>query len=254
MSIPLYPDLSGAAVIVTGGASGIGAALAAGFAAQGARVAFLDRDREAGLYTAEKLSAEARHPVRFHEVDLADVPAAKAAIEAAIAGLGGLNVLVNNAGWDDRHDIHDVTEEYWDRNQAINLRQMFFCAQTAAPALAAAGGGSIVNLSSIAFLLNMPDLPSYAAAKAGIIGLTKGLAGRLGPEGTRVNALLPGMVITERQKRLWLTEDGIAAMLARQCLKRVLVAEDMVGPCLFLASSASCAITAQSIIADGGVF
>lgn len=250
----LYNDLRDAGVIVTGGASGIGAALVEAFAAQGAKVAFLDRDVPAGEALAASLSATARHAVAFHAVDLADVAALKETMQAAVDGLGGLKVLVNNAGWDDRHDLDDVNEDYWDHNQAVNLRQMFFCVQAAAPALREAVSGAIVNLSSIAYLLNMPDLPSYAAAKAGIIGLTKSLAGRLGPEGIRVNALLPGMIVTERQKELWLTEEGMAAMVARQCLKRVLVAEDMVGPCLFLASSASGAITAQSIIADGGVF
>lgn len=252
--IALYNDLRDAGVIVTGGASGIGAAVAEAFVAQGAKVAILDRDGDAGKARATALSSGSRHAVHFHQVDLADVTALKSAMKQAMSDLGSLKVLVNNAGWDDRHDLDDVTEEYWDHNQAVNLRQVFFCVQAAAPQLRQATGGAVVNLSSIAYLLNMPDLPSYAAAKAGIIGLTKSLAGRLGPDGIRVNALLPGMIVTERQKELWLTEKGMAAMVARQCLKRVFVAEDMVGPCLFLASSASGAITAQSIIADGGVF
>lgn len=253
-SAATYPDLKDAPVLVTGGASGIGAALVEAFAAQGARVGFLDRDAAAGAGLVERLAGQHAHAVRFFAVDLADTLALNAAMQAAIPELGGLQVLVNNAGWDDRHDLDEVTEEYWDNNQAVNLRQMFFAVQAAAPALRQARGGAIVNLSSIAYLLNMPDLPSYAAAKAGIIGLTKSLAGRLGPEGIRVNALLPGMIVTERQKELWLTEEGVSAMVARQCLKRILVADDMTGPCLFLASAASGAITAQSIIADGGIF
>lgn len=248
-----YADLEDRAVLVTGGASGIGASLVAAYADQGARVAFLDRDHAAGEALAASLAPNARHAPLFFPVDLADVSALKQAVGDAIRALDGLGVLVNNAGFDDRHDLDDVTEEYWDANQAVNLRQMFFCAQAAAPALRRAGG-AIVNMSSIAYLLNMPDLPSYAAAKAGIIGLTKSLAGRLGPDGIRVNAILPGMIVTERQKKLWLTEDGIAAMVARQCIRRVLVAEDMAGPCLFLSSAASGAITAQAIIADGGIF
>ena len=248
-----YADLEDRAVLVTGGASGIGASLVAAYADQGARVAFLDRDHAAGEALAASLAPDARHAPLFFPVDLADVSALKQAVGDAIRALDGLGVLVNNAGFDDRHDLDDVTEEYWDANQAVNLRQMFFCAQAAAPALRRAGG-AIVNMSSIAYLLNMPDLPSYAAAKAGIVGLTKSLAGRLGPDGIRVNAILPGMIVTERQKKLWLTEDGIAAMVARQCIRRVLVAEDMAGPCLFLSSAASGAITAQAIIADGGIF
>lgn len=249
-----YEDLNNAAVLISGGASGIGAALVSAFAAQGARVAFLDRDEPSALSLVATLSSTSKHPVLFRQVDLCDVDAQRQAMADMIDALGGLKVLVNNAGWDDRHDHETVTEAYWDHNQAINLRQIFFAIQAATPALKAAGNGSIVNMSSIAFLLNMPELPSYAAAKAGIIGLTKSLAGRLGPDGVRVNALLPGMIVTERQKKLWLSEESMAAMVARQCLKRVLVAEDMAGPCLFLASSASAAITAQSIIADGGVF
>ncbi|MFC0482158.1 SDR family NAD(P)-dependent oxidoreductase [Gellertiella hungarica] len=248
-----YTDLEEAPVLVTGGASGIGAALVSAFAAQDARVAFLDRDEEAANALLASLRDKVRHRPGFFKVDLADIDALKRAVTDAVGALGGLRVLVNNAGWDDRHDLDSVTETYWDENQAINLRQIFFTVQAAAPALRAAGG-AIVNMSSIAYLLNMPDLPSYAAAKAGIVGLTKSLAGRLGPEGIRVNAVLPGMIVTERQKKLWLTEEGIAAMVRRQCVKRVLVAEDMAGPCLFLASAASGAITAQSIIADGGIF
>ena len=248
-----YGDLDQAPVLITGGASGIGAALVAAFAAQGARVAFLDRDRPAAERLIAGLSGTVSATPLFYPVDLRDTEALKATIHAAASTLGGLRVLVNNAGWDDRHDLDHVTEAYWDENQAINLRQIFFAVQAAAPFLTQAGG-AIVNMSSIAYLLNMPDLPSYAAAKAGIIGLTKSLAGRLGPEGIRVNAILPGMIVTERQKALWLTEEGIAAMVARQCIKRVLVAEDMAGPCLFLASSASGAITAQTLIADGGIF
>lgn len=248
-----YGDLDQAPVVITGGASGIGAALVEAFAAQGARVAFLDRDAAEAERLMAALHGRVAHTPRFEPVDLRDVAAVGEAVRRAASSVGGIRILVNNAGWDDRHDIETVTEAYWDENQAINLRQIFFTVQAALPFLKE-GGGSIVTMSSIAYLLNMPDLPSYAAAKAGIIGLTKSLAGRLGPEGIRVNAILPGMIVTERQKKLWLTEDGIAAMVARQCLKRVLVAEDMAGPCLFLASSASGAITAQTLIADGGIF
>lgn len=248
-----YGDLDQAPVLITGGASGIGAALVSAFAEQGARVAFLDRDIEAAERLVAALSPRVGFPPRFLPVDLRQTEALQKAVADAAAMLGGLRVLVNNAGWDDRHDLDDVTEAYWDENQAINLRQIFFTVQAAAPHLREKGG-AIVNFSSIAYLLNMPNLPSYATAKAGIVGLTKSLAGRLGPEGIRVNAILPGMIVTERQKALWLTEESIGAMVARQCLKRVLVAEDMAGPCLFLASNASGAITAQTLIADGGIF
>ncbi|OJT96346.1 MAG: 3-oxoacyl-ACP reductase [Rhizobium sp. 63-7] len=248
-----FPDLEGAGVIVTGGSTGIGAALVEAFALQGARVGFLDIAVAEGEALVERLGAGVAHAPVFEAVDLRDIAATRQSVERLAAALGSIRVLVNNAAWDDRHDIDAVTEDYWDDNQAINLKPVFFLSQAVVPHLRRAGGGAIVNFSSIAFLLNMADVPAYAAAKAGIIGLTKSLAGRLGPDNIRVNAILPGMIVTERQKKLWLTEEGIETMVARQCLKRPLVAEDMVGPCLFLSSACSGAITAQTIIADGGL-
>ncbi|MFF2320683.1 SDR family NAD(P)-dependent oxidoreductase [Agrobacterium sp. NPDC058088] len=248
-----FPDLKDAGVLVTGGGSGIGASLVEAFAMQGAKVSFIDIAERPSVALVERLAATAPHPVHYFKADLSKIDAIRHTVDTAAAATGGIKVLVNNAAWDDRHDVDSVTEAYWDANQAINLKQMFFTAQAALPHLRQAKDASIVNFSSISFLLNMGELPSYAAAKAGIIGLTKSLAGRLGPENIRVNTLLPGMIVTERQKELWLTDEGITATTARQCLKRTLVAADLSGPCLFLASSASGAITAQSIIVDGGL-
>ncbi|MDA5632076.1 MULTISPECIES: SDR family NAD(P)-dependent oxidoreductase [Rhizobium/Agrobacterium group] len=248
-----FPDLKDAGVLITGGGSGIGASLVEAFAMQGAKVAFIDIAEEPSAALVQRLAGVAPHPVHFFKTDLSDIPAIGRTVDAAASATGGIKVLVNNAAWDDRHDINTVTEAYWDANQAVNLKQMFFTVQAALPHLRQAKNASIVNFSSISFLLNMGELPSYAAAKAGIIGLTKSLAGRLGPDNIRVNTLLPGMIVTERQKDLWLTDEGIAATTARQCLKRTLVAADLAGPSLFLASSASSAITAQSIIVDGGL-
>lgn len=248
-----HPDLAGKSVLITGGATGIGAALTSAFAAQGARVFFIDIADEPGRDLASSLSRSSRHPVTFLHADLRQVAETQAAVDEAARATGTLSVLVNNAGWDDRHDVDSVTEAYWDESQAINLKQIFFTSQAALPYLRKAPGAAIVNFSSISYLLNMGDLPSYATAKAGIVGLTKSLAGRLGSEGIRVNAILPGMIFTERQKRLWLTDDGIAEIVGRQCLKRVLTAEDVVGPCLFLASAAAAGMTAQTMIIDGGL-
>ncbi|MFK3778003.1 SDR family NAD(P)-dependent oxidoreductase [Agrobacterium sp. NPDC089420] len=248
-----FPDLQDTGVLITGGGSGIGASLVEAFAMQGAKVAFIDIAEEPSAALVRRLAGAAAHPVHFFKADLRDIAAIARTVDVAASATGGIKVLVNNAAWDDRHDIDTVTEAYWDANQAINLKQIVFTVQAALPHLRRAKGASIVNFSSISFLLNMGDLPSYAAAKAGIIGLTKSLAGRLGPENIRVNALLPGMIVTERQKQLWLTDEGIAATTARQCLKSTLAAADLAGPCLFLASSASSAITAQSIIVDGGL-
>lgn len=240
-------------ILITGGGSGIGASLVAAFAERGAKVAFIDINETAGTQLAETLSARTRHPVTFIKADLRDQSQLARAVTDAAQATGGIKVLVNNAAWDDRHDIDTVTSEYWDENQSINLKPVFFVTQAALPYLRQVPGASIINFSSISYLLNMGGLPAYTAAKAGIIGLTKSLAGRLGEENIRVNAILPGMIVTERQKSLWLTDDTISQTVGRQCLKRTLTAEDLVGPCLFLASSASAAMTAQTMIIDGGL-
>ena len=161
-------------------------------------------------------------------------------------------MLINNAAFDERHEIDAVTEEYWDDNQAINLRPHFFTAQAVAPGMKEAGKGSIINFTSTSFLINHPGMPSYTAAKAGIVGLTKGLAGRLGPDNIRVNAVAPGWVITERQRDLWVTDESLAAHVAKQCIREVMQPDDMVGTCLVHASDASRMLTAQTLVVDGG--
>lgn len=247
-----FPDLDGAAVLITGGGTGIGAALTEGFLAQGAKVAFIDIDEAPSVALADRLEdAHGARPL-FIECDLRDIDALKAAVREAEAAHGAATVLVNNAARDDRHQIEDVTPDYWDNNQAINLRPHFFTAQAVTPGMRAAGRGSIINLTSTSFMINFPDMPSYVAAKAGIIGLTKGLAGKLGPYGIRVNAVAPGWVMTERQKDLWVTKESLDAHIAGQCLKEPMLPQDMVGPILFLASDASRMITAQTMIVDGG--
>jgi len=248
-----YSDLAGSGVLVSGGGSGIGAALVEGFSRQGARVAFLDIAVEESRALVAALAGEVEHAPLFLQANLRDIAALRAAVAQAADALGGLKALVNNAARDDRHDFEAMEPEDWDECQAVNLRHYAFAAQAALPHLRRNGGGAIVNLSSIAYLLNMGELPAYAAAKAGIVGLTKSLAGRLGPENIRVNAILPGMVLTERQRRLWVDEAAAAAGVARQCLKRSLDPADIVGPCLFLASDASGAVTAQTLIVDGGM-
>ncbi|KQS68102.1 3-oxoacyl-ACP reductase [Rhizobium sp. Leaf371] len=249
----VFSDLVDRGILVTGGASGIGAALVEGFLRQGARVAYIDNDADTGREVSRQLKNVGPHAPLFIEADLRDIAAIPALVERAAAALGGLKVLVNNAARDDRQRFGAITEADWDGNLAINLKPFFFMSQAAAPHLAAGGGGAIVNFSSIAYLLNMGEVPAYATAKAGIVGLTKSLAGALGPSGVRVNALLPGMVVTERQKALWLTDETIEAMRRRQCIPETLDADDLVGPCLFLASDCSARMTAQTMIIDGGV-
>lgn len=248
-----FADLVDAQILITGGASGIGASLAEGFVLQGARVAILDIDRAAGEQTVERLATEAKHAPVFEAVDLRDIEATRRAVASAADRLGGsIKVVINNAAWDDRHEFETTTPDYWDRSLSINLRPVFFVTQAAAPYLKAVGGGSVINFSSIAFMMGLPDMPAYTTSKAAIIGLTKSLAHKLGPDNIRVNALLPGMILTPRQKEQWVSDAAAEAHKERQALKFSLVAEDIVGPCLFLASNCSGAISAQSLIVDGG--
>ncbi|MCD2180682.1 SDR family NAD(P)-dependent oxidoreductase [Rhizobium sp. GN54] len=254
VSVASYPDLRDRGVFITGGGSGIGAALVEAFVHQGSRVAFVDIAEDDSNALVARLSEGVAHRPVFLKADIRDIEDLRAAIALATARIGPVRVLVNNAARDDRHALEALSPEGWDESQAVNLRHQFFAAQAVAQSMREAGGGSIINFSSIAFMLNMGDVPAYATAKAGVVGLTKSLAGRLGPDNIRVNAILPGMVVTERQLRLWLNEDAVAAMQDKQCLKRSLTPADMVGPCLFLASDASRGMTAQSMIIDGGVF
>src|SRR5690606_19020199 len=248
-----FPDLENASVLITGGGSGIGAALTEGFLRQGARVAFIDIAEEESRQLCESLRESVHRAPLFLHADLRDISALRKAVAEAAEAHGTISVLVNNAARDDRHAIEDVTPEYWDNNQAINLRPLFFAAQAVIPGMKSLGGGSIINFTSISYMINEGGMPSYTTAKGGVVGLTKGLAGALGPYGSRVNAIAPGWVLTERQRKRWVTKEGLEAFIARQCLKRELEPADMVGPCLFLASNLSRAITAQVLIADGGV-
>ncbi len=256
MALPAahFHDLKGRGVLITGGGSGIGAALVEGFSRQGARVAFIDIAEIDSQSLVERLRPAVDHTPMFIKADLRDIAAVKSAVDQAASTMGSLSILINNAARDDRQPLEDVTEASWDESQAVNLRHVFFACQAAAPHMQRAGGGSIINFSSIAFMLNMGEIPAYATAKAGIVGLTKSLAGKLGPDNIRVNAVLPGMVVTERQKKLWISDATIAGMIQKQCLKHMLVADDMVGPCLYLASDCSARMTAQAMIIDGGIF
>ena len=251
MTIPTYPDLDGASVFITGGGSGIGAALTEGFLRQGAKVAFVQRS-DASAFVEQVTEATGNAPL-FIPCDVADTAALKSAVAQAAEAHGPVTRLVSNAANDQRHDTLEVDEALWDSTQAVNLRHYFFAAQAVIPGMKAAGGGAIVNFSSLSFMIGSLDLTAYASANAGIIGLTHTLAREFGPDGIRANALAPGWVMTERQKELWVTDEALDRHLSRQCLPEPLQASDMVGPCLFLASDASRAMTGQSLVADGGV-
>ena len=247
-----YPELDGASVLITGGGSGIGAALTEGFARQGSKVAFLDIADAASLALCDRVESETGNRPLYFRTDIRDVPALRTSIAEAAERHGPVTVLVNNAAFDQRHRLDEMTVEYWDDNQSINLRPHAFSAQAVAPGMKAAGGGSIINFTSTSYLINHPDMPSYTAAKAGIVGLTKGLAGLLGKDRIRGNAIAPGWVITERQRELWVTDEALSAHVAKQCIKDVMLPDDMVGPVLFLASDASRMLTAQTLVVDGG--
>jgi len=246
-----FHDLAGASVFITGGGSGIGAALTDGFLGQGAKVAFVQRSDASGFCD----QMQARHGAKplFLPCDITDIAALRAAITAATQQNGAISVLVNDAANDVRHSTEEVTEDFWDRNQAINLKSYFFACQAVIPGMRAAGGGAIVNFSSISYMMGNAGYPSYATANAGIMGLTRSLAREFGPDRIRVNALAPGWVLTDKQKKLWVTPDALAAHIDRQCLKDTLAPRDIVDAVLFLASSASRMMTGQMMVVDGGV-
>ena len=245
-----FKDLDGASVFITGGGSGIGAALTEGFLAQGAKVAFV------GLSDASEFcdAMEAKYANRplFIECDIRDVAALRAAIDRAREAHGPIGVLVNNAARDTRHTLEDWSVEQWDDSIATNLRPQFFAAQRVAADMRELGGGAIINLSSNSVHLGLAGYPTYVTAKAGILGLTRALARELGRDAIRVNCLIPGWVMTERQKALWVNDADLEECLDQQCLKEALPVADLVGPCLFLASKASRMMTGQELVVDGG--
>ena len=247
-----YPSLAGRSVLVTGGATGIGATMVAEFARQGSRVASFDIQDEAARQLIDSLKAEVDSPPLYFHCDLTDIGALQSAVKEAIAALGGVEVLVNNAANDQRHKIEDVTPEFWEHCMQQNLRHHFFCIQAVLPAMKAAGRGSIINMSSISWIIPSTGVPVYIAAKAAIVGLTRTLAHELGPSGIRVNAVLPGAIATEKQKRQVYTPEYKAEIMASQALKRDIVPEDVARLVLFLAADDSSAITNQSYVIDGG--
>lgn len=251
MDLPVFPDLAGASVFITGGGAGIGAALTEGFLRQGAQVAFVQRS-DGAAFCDRMEAATGRRPL-FLRCDITDTGALRTAVARAAEAHGPAGVLVNNAADDSRHATLAVDEAFWERAMAVNLRAYFFAAQAVIPGMQAAGGGAIVNFSSISYMMGNAGYPVYAAANAAITGLTRSLAREFGPDGIRVNALAPGWVLTDRQRERWVTPEGLAAHLDRQCLKEPLAPADIVSGCLFLAARASRMMTGQVLVIDGGV-
>lgn len=241
----VYPSLRDKRVLVTGGGSGIGAGLVEGFTSQGCDVAFIDINRSEADEVARRTGA------RFLHVDLTDITATRAAIAGMIDEGGAFDVLVNNAANDDRHEVEDVTEAYWDNRLNVNLRHQFFCAQAVIPGMRAKGGGVIINLGSISWHLALPGLILYETCKAAIEGLTRALARELGPDNIRVSCVVPGNVRTARQLK-WYTPEGEAEIVNAQCLKGRLVPEDIAAMTLFLASDDARLITGHEYFVDAG--
>ncbi len=242
-----YASLADRVVLVSGGASGIGGEMVTAFAAQGARVAFLDIDAEAGAAKAAETGAS------FHPCDITDIAALRATIKTVEADLGPIRALINNAGKDDRQALDAIEPDDWRRMLALNLDHQFFATQAAAPAMARAGGGSVILLGSISWMRGRPGMVRYTTSKAAINGLTRTLARELGPAGIRVNCLVPGAIVTERQLKLWTTPEANQQFIDLQALKFRLDASHVARMALFLASEESAGATGANFIVDAGL-
>jgi NAD(P)-dependent dehydrogenase (short-subunit alcohol dehydrogenase family) len=245
-SFASYPSLKDRSVFISGGGSGIGASIVEHFAAQGSKVGFVDINEAASAEVAKKTGA------LFVKCDIRDVKAYQAAIAEVAARQGTITVLINNAAHDQRHKLEDVTAEFWDDRIAVNLRHAYFAIQAVVPGMKKAGGGSIVNFSSVSYHTMTPNLSVYQAAKAAAIGMTRGLARDLGPDKIRLNAITPGWIMTQRQIDLWLTPEAEADLMKAQVLKEKVYPADIARMALFLASDDSRLISAQNFVVDGG--
>lgn len=251
-SFARHPGLKGKTVFITGGGSGIGAAIVECFVDQGSKVAFVDIDEAGSRRLCDALKAQYGAAPLFIPCDVKNIPALQGAIAKTQRDLGDIGVLINNAANDTRHKWQDVTPEYWDERMAINQRPMFFAIQAVAPMMQRLGGGSIVNFGSISWKIGVGNLPAYVTAKAGAHGLTRGMARDLGQDGIRVNTILPGWVMTERQKALWLDEAGNKLIDQQQFLKGRVMPVDLARMTLFLASDDARMCSGQEFTVDGG--
>jgi len=244
----IYPSLKGKTVLITGGASGIGARTVQRFAEQGSSVGFLDIDEAA----SDNLVAQYDGDVLYEVCDLRDISALRQAIDSIRSRLGPIGVLVNNAARDDRHAWQDVTTEFWDERMATNMRHMFFAIQSVAPDMIEAGGGSIINIGSNSWWEAGGGFPAYATAKSSVHGLTRTMARDLGEHRIRVNAIVPGWIMTERQKSLWVTPEAIEKHRDRQCLPDLIDPDYVTRMTLFLAADDSAMCTASNFMVDAG--
>jgi NAD(P)-dependent dehydrogenase (short-subunit alcohol dehydrogenase family) len=247
-----YPSLRDRPVLITGGATGIGAALVEAFVAQGARVGFIDLDAAAGADLAAKLAESAHFAPRFEAADLTDITQLDRAIDSLRSQIGPIAALLNNAANDVRHDMSTVTSESWDAGIAVNLKHQFFAAKNVAADMKAAGAGSIINFGSVSWKIKQGGMPAYTTSKAAVQGLTRGMARDLGKFGVRVNTLVPGWVMTEKQIRLWVTAETKDELARNQCIPKSLMPHDIACMALFLAADDSAMCTAQDFIVDAG--
>lgn len=252
MAFAQYPSLAGKAVFVTGGGSGIGADIVAGYARQGARVAFADRDRKASEELLERLKGTVEHLPYFVACDLTDLTALRAAVTEGALQCGDFDVLINNAADDARHDFLDVTPAYFDEMLAINLKVAFFAAQAVVPGMLRRGGGAIVNLGSSGWKNKVAGYPVYATSKSAVNGLTRSLAREFGKQNIRVNTLTPGWVMTAKQRALWVDAEGERELDRNQCLPGRIEGDDVASMALFLGAHDSRMMTAQEFVVDGG--
>ena len=250
--IASYPSLNDKVVIVTGGASGIGATIVENFLQQGSKVAFLDIDKELGKKLIEKYDNYKHKPI-FKYCDLTNIDNLKQSIEEIKKESGLVSILVNNAANDERHSIDSVTEDLWDDRMNINLKHYFFAIQSVYKDMKELGDGKIVNIGSFSWMLGIGNMPGYTTAKSAIMGLTRTIARDLGEFNIRVNCVVPGWIITERQKKLWLTPEIEEEQLKRQCIKRMLLPNDIAKTVLFFSSDQSSGCTAQNYVVDGGI-
>ncbi|SMX23790.1 SDR family NAD(P)-dependent oxidoreductase [Boseongicola aestuarii] len=251
MTDAIFPDLKNASVFITGGGSGIGANLTEGFLRQGSKVAFVGRS-DASAFVDEMEAKTGNRPL-FLQCDITKTDLLKQRVAEATEAHGPITTLVNNAANDERHNTLDVTEDFWDWMMAINLKAYFFAGQAVIPGMRKAGHGSIINFSSISYMMGMGDYPAYTSANSGINGLTRSMAREFGPDNIRCNAIAPGWVLTDKQMDKWATPEGLAKHMERMCLKEHLKPDDIVGPVLFMASKTSSAMTGQAMVVDGGV-
>ncbi|MBS22195.1 MAG: 3-oxoacyl-ACP reductase [Rhodobacterales bacterium] len=245
----VYPSLNNKVVVVTGGGSGIGESITRSFIKQGAKVAFLDFNEKDSIKLIKDLNTDNLH---FEFCDLRDIEQLKNSIKKISSKFGPIQILVNNAARDDRHSLQSVTSEYFDERIATNLKHQLFASQAVVSDMEKNGGGAIINMGSTSWMIGQGGMPCYTTAKSAIQGLTRGLARDLGPKNIRVNCVVPGWIMTERQVDMWLTPESEKELMDRQCIKRKLFPKDIARFVLFMASDEASACSNQSFVVDGG--